>query len=342
MFGESAIGRTGNIFGIPTTDDIFKPGINYIRPFGPQLDREENFLKNLISSSGGNIEVGRLRKTLLTKQIKQEPEELTAKGTLFPGVLMCSGWWERNIQTKDNKKNNTQEKNNEIQWKNSIQAWLYHGFEQWAPSIDISFNLPDEQKPYLYAQLGSGDEADSILLVVPWEKAKGIRGFLKNRFEHGDGLAIETKVTGALIHKDQLSIPDIEKKKLKQWGKAFQYCLYLNPESRQHTIDITTEDAGSYSGYLWQCLAPKTVLAENRKPKLNEVYFIWEHTDFTQPDTVKYNLDSLTRKVQYIGNRINDEPVLLHKSSEMVPGDSLYKPQEFYDYIMEGSQSNKD
>ena len=40
--------------------------------------------------------------------------------------------------------------------------------------------------------------------------------------------------------------------------------------------------------------------------RLPGAYFLWEHTNLAQPDVIKYGLDSLDRKVQYLKKRLQE------------------------------------
>jgi len=78
---------------------------------------------------------------------------------------------------------------------------------------------------------------------------------------------------------------------------------------------------------------PKAWYVEGNVPSINEVFFIWEHTDFSKPDAVAYNTDSLEKKAAYFKERYG-ELVLLQKSSDLVPGEEpLFCTSEFYNKI---------
>jgi hypothetical protein len=92
------------------------------------------------------------------------------------------------------------------------------------------------------------------------------------------------------------------------------------------------EQTQVYSGYLWKCVAPKRYLKDKRV-SLNDVWFIWEHTNFASPEAVSYNLDSLERKEDYV-RRDHGELVLVQKSSFLVPGDPAWRAEEVYDLLL--------
>jgi len=86
---------------------------------------------------------------------------------------------------------------------------------------------------------------------------------------------------------------------------------------------------------LWQCWGPKEWFVGMKTPRLNEVYFLWEHTDLTKPEALEYNLDSLNHKAEYLLKR-NPDLILLQKSSSVVPGKPACPSGLFYHYMLEG------
>lgn len=68
-------------------------------------------------------------------------------------------------------------------------------------------------------------------------------------------------------------------------------------------------------------------------PELKNTFFVWEHTDFTKPDAVAYNLDSLARKTGYIESKFG-KLALLQKSSHLVSGEPYYSVESFYGFVL--------
>lgn len=297
-----------------------------LRAFGGYMGGRSAYVHSLAvgESKGQEVrfdgiqEVESLRRKLLTGPILEKPAEITVRGTLFPCVLLSAGWWER--RAKD--------KLQDLKWRDPLQAWLFHGFEQWGPSWDVSLSVSGDPNPYLFAQLGTGDEVDSLLIIIPGQKARLVRDYLLNQ-----RMPFEARITGSLLHRRHLS--EAERSRLGRWGRAFDYCLRLDEDNQRHAVSPLRDDPEVYSGYLWQCLAPKDWVKEKQMPQLTDVFFIWEHTDFTKPDAVKYNLDSLQRKEVYLESRFGNL-LLLQKSSILVPGDPAYPSQEFYNRILQG------
>jgi hypothetical protein len=255
-------------------------------------------------------------------KILDEPKLLTVQGTFFPCILLISGWWERQNSMKEPK----------LTWQNGLQEWLYRGFEEWAPSWDISLSVKGERDSYLFAQIGSIDEANSLPIIIPNEKAKIVRENLLS-----EELVFEAEITGLLCHRRYLPKPHLTR--IGQWGKLFDYCILLNEEDKRYTISRRLDKKTMYSGYLWQCWGPKEWLKGMKTPRLDQVYFIWEHTDFAKPDALEYNLDSLQHKALYLQSKIGDL-VLLQKSSSLVPGDPLCLTELFYYFVLGYSYKN--
>ena len=73
-------------------------------------------------------------------------------------------------------------------------------------------------------------------------------------------------------------------------------------------------------------------MTEKKPPRLDEVYLIWEHTDFTKPDAVAYNLDGLQHKADYLRRR-HGNLILLQKSMPLVPGEPHCPTDQFYKLV---------
>jgi hypothetical protein len=65
---------------------------------------------------------------------------------------------------------------------------------------------------------------------------------------------------------------------------------------------------------------------------LNQVYFVWEHTNFAKQGAVAYNLESLEHKERYLRDK-RGELVLVQKSSPLVPGEPEWSHEEIYNLL---------
>jgi hypothetical protein len=265
----------------------------------------------------GIEDINSLRFKLLTrKEPLENPILITISGTLFPCGLLASGWWERCPDKKIPK----------MDWKNDIQEWLFYGFDLWAPSWDFSWELdnsqPDSQRPYFITQLGSGDEADSLPVIIPQNKASHLRW----KFQETWG-GLEVEIRGLLGHRDQFKT---HFKEIVLFGGLLDYCLWLSDEDKNHEIIVKARRTDIYSGYLWKCLVPRKWIKEPERVGLDQVFFVWEHTNFVKKDAIKYNLDGLLHKEKYI-KRSFGELALIQKSSWLVPGRPEWTPQQVYE-----------
>ncbi len=290
--------------------------ISYVKDFAKGL-----FLHKKLTFQGTE-DIYDLRKKLIEKKVSKKPGFLAVEGTFFPCLLLYSGWWERQGKVKVP----------ELVWQDNLQEWLFHGFEQWGPSWDISLSAKEAISPYIFAQLGAGDEVNSIPVIIPGEKAKAVRQNIL-----GGQMVFEAEVKGLLYHRSHLPKPLFTS--LGQWGKAFDYCILLNEDDEQHTISRRLDKTATFSAYLWQCWGPKQWLKDKKMPRLDEVYFVWEHTDFTKQDAIAYNLDSLQRKADYIQSKHGDL-ALLQKSTSIVPGEPLCPTELFYNFLLGGLKGN--
>jgi len=272
------------------------------------VELDEDILQRQIER-GGDIEAGELKEKLKSASILKKPRLLTVRGRFFPSALLSFGWWERvnrHLETG-------------IQWNDAVlQRWLFSGFEQWAPSWDM--NDWSNDSPFnLIGQIGENDEADSIpVLIKSAPKAKEIREQMAQR------VVANANVRGLLCHESHLRswyLENLDEKdtafleSIKEMTSA-QYYLILLDEAESHKVDILDRRVDFYSGYIWQCWSPKEWVSENPyDTRLPGAYFVWEHSNLAQPDVIKYSLDSLDRKVQFLNRRLQKQ---LNLSGELV------------------------
>jgi hypothetical protein len=276
----------------------------------------------------GPTTVSRIKEYL--RQLKRqgetlrEPRLLAVQDTFFPCILLTSGWWERGSSAGRALP----------RFDDKVQEWLFKGFDLWAPSWDLSLAAASETgaQTHLVGQLGSGDEADSIPVLVARSKAAGVLGL------QGDDAVMSVTVTGVLKHVSHCS-PE-ERGALATASAADEddsaedvqeYCLVVEEHEPLHDVARRLAMPDLYSGYLWQCWGPRASL--ERDPRLDEVYFIWEHTNFSSSEALKYNLDALQYKVSRLTRRI-DNPILMQKShSRLVPDTPQLSTRQFYDLL---------
>jgi hypothetical protein len=333
--GENGIAAMGNV--VINEQFIISRGVrDYMTDKGPRAyrgmgDPDRNW--STAPDGAWEIEsVDDLRDQLLNnpsigEQVKKKPRSIRVKGVLYPCALLVSGWWESRIRKIEGTK-----------WQSGVQEWLFSGFHSWGPSWDFTWDFGratgGADRPSVIAQLGSGDEANSIPVIIPVSKAKE----LAERFQQrGDESGIEVggltaTVSGVLCHRSYCP----EAARLGLVGGILDYCIWLKPGEERHKITPHRAKPDIYSGYLWKCVAPAEWLKGGGELELNQVYFIWEHTNFVDESSVKYNIDSLDAKERYI-RRLHGpgELALLQKSSVLVPGEPAWTKEEFYDFFQQ-------
>ena len=282
----------------------------------------------------GTIEVEKLRETLLSAPaeyvaaLKDQPARfVSVEGFLYPCGLLVSGWWESHFQKFEG-----------LEKLNGVQAWLFNGFHAWGPSFDFSWDfenpVDDGSRPSFIAQLGSGDEANSIPVLIPAEKARKLRDVFQERGRDIklDVSPLAVTVEGILCHRSQCP----EAALLGKVGGILDYCIWLKEGESSHKICVERKRVDIYSGYLWKCVAPKNLLARGKPLELHEAYFLWEHTNFANEDSVKYNLDSLEHKQNYLQTVFHGgaELVVLQKSNILVQGEPYWNKDQFYKYFL--------
>jgi hypothetical protein len=146
----------------------------------------------------------------------------------------------------------------------------------------------------------------------------------------GVGQGLVATVAGVLCHRSHCPEAD----RLGLVGGILDFCIWLKPGEDKHKISPDRGKPDVYSGYLWKCVAPSEWIKEGKALNLNEDYFIWEHTNFSDQNSVKYNLDSLGHKEAYIRTfHDSSNLVLLQKSSILVPGTPKWSKEEFYGFF---------
>jgi len=274
--------------------NYFKGGIGKSMAFA-NSDLDEDILSRH-REKGGRIAVGELKGKLASQSILKRPQCLTVTGRFFPTALLSFGWWDRANRGLDR----------EIKWNDpALQQWLFSGFEQWAPSWDLNDWSTD--RPFnLIGQIGQNDEADSIPVLV-----KSERKARKIRQQMGDQLVVNANVVGCLCHESHLrTLPTLGQDdiafldSIKELSSA-QYYLVLQDDEESHAVEPLAEKVDYYSGYVWQCWAPKEWVPEEAYDTcLPGAYFIWEHTNLADRDVLQYGLDSLERKVGFLTQRL--------------------------------------
>jgi hypothetical protein len=275
------------------------------------------------SSTRGVVTIQSLRSRLVRHRMKlAEPVEITVRGTLFPCALLSSGWWESG-KGKEARK---------FDWKDTLQQWLFHGFDQWGPSWDFTWNFENwsrsRKRPYFIAQLGDGDEANSIPVLLPADKAKKLSEHFQEKNAKG---GIEAEVSGLLGHRRHFG-KHVDPRALELFGGLLDYCLWLGVDKKKYKVSPLSERTQIYSGYLWKCVAPKKWMS-NGAPVLDDVYFIWEHVNFAAPDSIAFSLEAMDNKEQQI-RRKRGPLSLVQKSSHLVPGEPALAADRVYSMLL--------
>jgi len=268
----------------------------------------------------GSETIENLRVKLLLSSVKlAQPIKIAVEGVLFPCALLSSGWWERRKESKTR----------QLQWRDGLQEWLFHGFDLWGPSWDFTwdFDREDGQRPYSIAQIGDGDEANSLPVLLPQSKAKKLKEIL-----NGQWGGVPATVHGVLGHRSHFA-QYVDPGALALFGGLLDYCLWLDDNDPKHTIAVSRgKRTEIYSGYIWKCVAPKELVVQNA-PVLSDVYFLWEHANWTSKDAISYSLEALENKEEQVRRRWG-ELLLLQKSSSLVAGTPLLSKDAVYDMLL--------
>jgi hypothetical protein len=274
---------------------------------------------NRADSGSTSQHVSELRERLESGPILERPEMLTVHGVFYPAVLMTPGVWERS---------GTGEAAPPIDWHTPLQEWLFSGFEQWAPSWDLNESTAAAGDRPLFGQLGSEDEAFSLLVVVKGESA----GLVRRQLLGEDEMVCSAELRCALLHRGhaRASVPE----RMRRWGKTFDYCLLVDLAAGDRIDRLDVREG--YSGYLWECVSPTQWLGDKEVPDVEDAFFVWEHTDLASREAREYGLAALRQKHAYIEQRFG-ELELIQKSAPIVPGVPRLASESFLDLAAHGS-----
>ena len=252
-------------------------------------DPEEASVEKLLESlAEGNI----------TPENIPQPKPVAVSGVLSPMALLSSGCFNISERKPLQKIIDRGNKN--------LRGWLEYGFQTWGPSLDMHWRVENENSEgYYIAQLGHNDESSSLPVVIEARKAQDLK-LLQFFKQQGDKVGLEIGAVHATVKADlchRSHAPDSIK---KRFGDNLDYFLLLTMDQNEHTVipnDKLKDEV--YSAYLWICLAPKEIIANNAMPTPDEVYFVWEHSNILDKESVEYNLDSLAHKKDDITKKIN-------------------------------------
>lgn len=234
-----------------------------------------------------------------------EGPRVAVEGRFFPGSLLTIGWWDRK-ERQAALPNAWPDK--------AIQTWLFNGFEQWAPSWSVE-ELASAADESFVGQIGHEDEADSLTVVITaGDKARRARG------ELGSHVVAMARVHGRLIsHRALISHIKSDEtlaennaallRRLREIDKLGiapgRYILVEQDDDKAAVELMPSKSAEYYSGYLWQCYAPRDRLnsANPAATSIAHAYFVWEHTNFAEPDVVRYAMDGLQQKIRFLSER---------------------------------------
>jgi hypothetical protein len=289
-----------------------KPGVDDARSSSVHTFRE-------------SLEIEKTRKVL-------DGQRITLDGFFYPGLLLTNGWWERGTHRSLLPSENM---------TNGLQKWLIHGFEQWAPSWECSFGKSPSLDKYVIGQIGEGDEADSMPVIVPREKALDILEYFGSSATIRQASMASRVCVSARLEVAKTLDRDLQsqlEQSIPGWTKHGRHCLLLDEDNKNHFIyRESNTDRGIYSGYLWQCVCPaKQWRAKGKEVSLEDVFFVWEHTDFACGDAVKFGVDALVAKREILEKHVG-KTVLLQRSAWVVETRTRDHPvlsaDEFWQFV---------
>lgn len=340
------------------TDDFLKILKSHLQ--GPAAPRKPSALSKLLAQGGiawaldesvlpadpsappfadsGSETIEVVLKRLASTTPKPEPEELTVTGVFFGCHLLYPGWWAR-PSTHGRLPTGFWTDAEGASTVRNIRHWLNSGFEQWGPSWNLAD--PGAQNQYVYGQIGHGDEANSLPVIVAPSIALRLRAIMGSR------LAIGVVATGVLYHcthktthlrqEMQLAL----QRMIEAGGGDMPYYLVVDDKAADGSksnapgkINLSKEKPSIYSAYMWQCLIRKQdrALGLAGTVPIENTVFLWEHTNLLDSDSIKFNHQALRFKKRYLERELGEKLLVLQHSypvDEIVgdrPAKLLIKP----------------
>jgi hypothetical protein len=268
--------------------------------------------------------IERLLKDLDPRSPPPAPRKQIVHGVFFGSLLLYPGWWTRSPGQTGFVSGEWQSDSASAQGETSvrnIRRWLNAGYEQWGPSWDL-WN-PQETEQFLFGQVGIGDEANSLPVIIAPAAAARIQSDLAGK------LAAEVVIKGTLYHDDHnragmnknvllaldqpvragqdsmpyfLVVNDIEGD-----GSRSKDFIQIAPDSDHPTI---------YSAYMWHCLIRASDEFPGRRGTVTppRTIFTWEHTNLMDRDCIAFNYESLLFKKRYLEDKLETDLLILQHS----------------------------
>jgi hypothetical protein len=260
-----------------------------------------------VSEASSSIPVERLISSL-RDLYPSGPLEMQVTGTFCAATRLSVPWWERRASPRVNS-------GSPVSTQRPLQMLLQSGFENWGLSLDLNGSI--NRDAYLIGQLGHADEADSLPLIIGPKKGFQLRAEMRSR------LVVSVAVVGMLLHHSELT-PRLLKHSpdLNVWASAIEdrYFMLVEDDEPGQQVQLRVSGAPEmYSAYLWQCLIRKDDADRVAQGMLtsDEMWFIFEHTNLAEPDTVQFCLDSLKHKRTYLEKHLGTSLILLLSSHDV-------------------------
>ncbi len=274
-------------------------------------------------SSSGIIDFYFLREKLFYGLSIDLPCDVKVTGILFPSALLSNCFLlEKNKYISNNP-------NSSISWDDPLKKWLYNGLMDWSPSFNFCFDFQNfeknKKKSFFVCQLGRKDEADSIPVIIPQNKALILIENIENTWG-----GVEVEIHGTLKKfNDVNNLNYFREVESNLVTNLLDYCLWLDPENKNHKIRIKDDKTDIYSAYLWKCLVPKNKISDDKPPQIKDVYFLWEHVNLAEKSTFDFGLETLNIKEEII-SRSEGELLVVQKSHHLMPGIPTWTLDDIY------------
>ena len=155
------------------------------------------------------------------------------------------------------------------------------------------------------------------MVVTGRQQVAVLNGIIQQQHLRFSHVAFKVRITGKLIKTNLLADNPLVSDASISIDPSGYILVVDRDQDDQHEIVATRlEKQPMYSGYIWKCLADARVLCERHNlasiddwtpskypPRVDDLYFIWEHTNFTCPEAIGFSAQCLDFKESLVRDR---------------------------------------
>ena len=144
---------------------------------------------------------------------------------------------------------------------------------------------------------------------------------------------IEAEISGVLGHRRHFAKYVDQRSAGELFGGLLDYCLWLDEDNKKPRHLGAGGEYRKLFRLSVEMRGAEGAAAQRGAPCLNDVYFIWEHTNFANRDAISYCLEAMQHKEDYVRRQYGDL-VLVQKSSSLVEGTPALEAESVYGMLL--------